>query len=97
MEQLTRKQKSFLRASLKKFFEGVHVDFERCTHCGHCVEVCSNGFFRLNEGEGVIVIHLSMNLCPGNWNCGHCVEVCEQDAITVAKVEEHIPAQRLSA
>jgi len=78
----------------------VHVNPERCSGCGNCVEACPvdaielftidpvtrEKIYQVQDGEAVS-IDLNSELCAG---CGVCVEACPMDVIKI-RVHEEIP------
>ena len=54
------------------------IDYSKCTGCGECVEVCSQGCIKLQEVEGKLVaVLVNMDFCIGD---GICKIVCPEDA-----------------
>ncbi len=53
----------------------VEIDYDKCTACGTCVEVC-NIYHAMSLKEGEKPVY-NVDLCKG---CGVCVEKCEQQA-----------------
>ena len=81
--------RSYLRASLKKMPEGIHVDHELCDKCGQCVVDCPRGLL-IASPSGVRSKEGAIHSCDGNNNCGVCTQVCgNKRAITVCKKDEH--------
>ena len=56
----------------------VAVDREKCNGCEECLEACTVGMFRLQNGKASPVEDRE---CLG---CESCVAVCDVNAITVA-------------
>ncbi|MTI95896.1 MAG: hypothetical protein FH749_10510 [Firmicutes bacterium] len=52
------------------------TDFETCTHCSNCIDICAFGARVIENGELVV----KRELCYG---CGVCVDVCPQESITM--------------
>jgi len=65
-----------------------HVDEEKCTGCGLCVEVCPYGAPRLIDQEVGQKAEILEVLCRG---CGTCVAACPYHAITA----EHFSDEQL--
>ncbi len=57
----------------------VVIDYERCTACGLCVQVCKGVPLYL-EGDQVIIDPDRLFGCVG---CGHCAAICPLECITV--------------
>lgn len=55
----------------------VTVDRKKCNGCEECLEVCTGGMFRMQNGKAVPVEDVE---CMG---CETCVSVCDENAITV--------------
>ena len=55
---------------------GVRVDPEQCMLCGRCVENCSYGVFRMEEGR----LKVNSRNCVA---CHRCLAMCPRDAITI--------------
>lgn len=53
------------------------LNYEKCTGCGMCLNVCPHQVFLLNEGKALII---DLNRCM---ECGACVKNCFFDAIEV--------------
>ncbi len=80
----------------------VHVNTDRCSGCGNCVEACPvdaielftidpitrEKIYQVQDGMAVS-IDIKDELCAG---CGVCVEACPMDVITI-RVQEEIPAR----
>ncbi len=58
------------------------TNFDLCTHCGHCEEVCFFDARTMTMGE----LHFNINKCFG---CGVCVNNCPSEAISMGKDEKH--------
>ncbi|MBD3211826.1 MAG: 4Fe-4S dicluster domain-containing protein [Candidatus Lokiarchaeota archaeon] len=72
-----------------------HIDFEECTLCKACVEICPMEAISLkntSNGENSPKIDINYNLCIG---CGVCASNCPQDAINLEKVRNIIPVKNL--
>lgn len=61
------------------------IDADLCVGCGQCREVCANGVFALNEGDGKMEV-----VQPGNCVvlCDKCATFCEAKAISFPDKEE---------
>jgi NAD-dependent dihydropyrimidine dehydrogenase PreA subunit len=57
----------------------MQVDFERCTGCGDCLDVCSNEAISLLAGKAVI----DLDTCLA---CGACMQACPVGAISQAEL-----------
>lgn len=57
----------------------VEIDFERCTHCGLCAQVCKGQPLVMEDGRLKIVEQRFFG-CIG---CGHCMCVCPQECIEI--------------
>lgn len=55
----------------------VAVDREKCNGCEECLEACTVGIFRMQNGKAS---PLENGECQG---CENCVALCEESAITV--------------
>jgi heterodisulfide reductase subunit A len=62
-----------------------HVDEEKCTGCGLCVEVCPYGAPRLIDQEVGQIAEIVEVLCRG---CGTCVAACPYHAITAEQFSD---------
>jgi NAD-dependent dihydropyrimidine dehydrogenase PreA subunit len=58
----------------------VVIDFEKCTGCKACCEVCRSDVMVPNPEDGKPPIVLYPDEC---WLCGCCVEHCPRDAIRI--------------
>ncbi|MCX6245627.1 MAG: FAD-dependent oxidoreductase [Bacteroidetes bacterium] len=58
------------------------VNFEACTWCGKCAEVCEYDAIHQLEMYGKIVASVNEATCKG---CGMCAPVCPADAIDIAQ------------
>jgi len=58
----------------------VHIDRDRCTGCGACVEVCLPGALRLVEDITGRYAEVDRALCR---ECQACLEVCPEEAMQV--------------
>jgi len=58
----------------------VHIDGERCTGCGACVEVCPTGAIQVVEDEIGPRAQIDQALCR---ECQACMEACPEEAISV--------------
>lgn len=57
----------------------IHINIEKCTGCGRCVDVCSDNSLMLESGK--VAERNSPHFgCIG---CGHCMAVCPDDAIEI--------------
>jgi NAD-dependent dihydropyrimidine dehydrogenase PreA subunit len=56
----------------------VTVDGLKCNGCEECLEACTVGMFRIENGKAVPV---SDRECMG---CESCVGICEENAVAVA-------------
>jgi nitroreductase/NAD-dependent dihydropyrimidine dehydrogenase PreA subunit len=52
----------------------LHVDYEKCTKCGQCVEACPTAVIGMDE-QGPKEIN------PFCISCGHCVAICPHEAL----------------
>lgn len=57
----------------------IHIDIEKCTGCGQCVDVCSDNSLILLNGKAVE----SKSPHFGCIGCGHCMAACPEDAIEI--------------
>ena len=57
----------------------IHVDYEKCTGCGLCVQVCKDDSLKLENNKVV----QNDNPVFGCFGCGHCMAVCPASAIRV--------------
>ncbi|MCQ1534421.1 4Fe-4S dicluster domain-containing protein [Methanosarcina sp. KYL-1] len=56
-----------------------YVDREKCTGCGKCVRVCSEGVYELQEIEGKrVAVPVNDGRCVGD---GACHKVCKPGAM----------------
>ena len=55
------------------------IDYNKCTVCGKCVEVCKDFSIEIRKGKLVI----SDNPLFGCIGCGHCMAVCPTGAIEI--------------
>lgn len=55
------------------------VDYEKCTGCGHCVNVCGDLSLELINKKAV----KSNNAVFGCIGCGHCMAICPSGAIAI--------------
>ena len=69
-----------IQASEKAF-----INWDRCTHCGKCVEVCKEGALTMVNGK----LHYTYELCEG---CGVCSLVCPEKAIDIKRVNSGVIA-----
>ncbi len=58
------------------------VNFEACTWCGKCAEVCEYDAIHPLEMHGKVVATVNEAVCKG---CGICAPVCPVDAIDIAQ------------
>ncbi len=54
-----------------------HIDSQRCTQCGKCLEVCESGVFQMSD-QGIVSRGLDM--CN---RCGECLKACPNGALVV--------------
>jgi coenzyme F420 hydrogenase subunit beta len=52
------------------------VDYDKCTGCGECAEVCPPQAISVDSG----IAKIDKNLCE---ECGECVKACTEKAITI--------------
>jgi ferredoxin len=57
----------------------IFLDEEKCTGCGVCEEVCSDGNFKISEGKA----RVTQDFIFGCIGCGHCMAACPEDAIRI--------------
>jgi len=55
------------------------IDFEKCSGCGRCADICAFGALKLEKGKPV----LNRFLCEG---CGACAVVCPEKAIGIKPI-----------
>jgi carbon-monoxide dehydrogenase iron sulfur subunit len=60
----------------------VHVDNDKCTGCGWCIEACEFGAISLPKDRKTVII---CDLCDGD---PKCVEYCPQGALSLKNAEE---------
>jgi ferredoxin len=53
---------------------------EKCSGCGHCVEVCKDFNLQIIDKR----VHLSDESVFGCIGCGHCMAICPHDAIEIS-------------
>jgi ferredoxin len=58
------------------------VNYDACTWCGKCAEVCEYGAIQPLEMFGKVVASVNESVCKG---CGICAPVCPADAIDIAQ------------
>ena len=58
------------------------INFEACTWCGKCEEVCEYNAIHQLEMYGKIVASVNESVCKG---CGICAPICDVDAIDIAQ------------
>ena len=58
-----------------------HIDPEKCSRCGLCIEVCPVSNFKKTENGEVIYITERTDICQ---ECGQCMAVCPEEAVYVA-------------
>jgi len=68
----------------------VTVDREKCNGCEECIETCTVGMFRMQNGRATPVAD---GECLG---CESCVGACEENAITVTDLRVHLSDTCLS-
>ncbi|MFW9914271.1 MAG: nitroreductase family protein [Candidatus Thorarchaeota archaeon] len=58
----------------------INIDFNKCTHCQKCVDVCPARIFsyQTSEEKKEELKTINQHLCI---LCGHCVAICPDDAI----------------
>ncbi|MCD6484512.1 MAG: ATP-binding protein [Candidatus Odinarchaeota archaeon] len=69
-----------IQASEKAF-----INWDRCTHCGKCVEVCKEGALTMVNEK----LRFTYELCEG---CGVCALVCPEKAIDIKRVNSGVIA-----
>lgn len=85
--------------SREKGTAGVIIDYERCTSCGACVEVCTGYPLYLDKGK----VEVDQSRGFGCIACGACAAVCPTDAIRISGRDLfpedvfRIPAQKSKA
>jgi ferredoxin/nitroreductase len=57
----------------------VHIDYDRCTACGLCVQVCKGAPLYLENGQ----VMIDPDKIFGCIGCGHCAAVCPLECIKV--------------
>ncbi|MFX1505762.1 MAG: glutamate synthase-related protein [Promethearchaeota archaeon] len=60
----------------------VNIDYERCTHCGTCVEVCPHKVYEKDDGNRVQIVNDMA--CVG---CRICMEFCPNNATHIKPAE----------
>lgn len=60
------------------------IDYDRCTHCGQCLDFCLFGVYERNEDKKIKVVK------PGKCKdkCPACARICPQVAIMFPKLAE---------
>lgn len=56
------------------------IDYDKCSACGKCVEVCIRNALKLEEDH---VVEVESNC----FSCGHCMAVCKNDSIRLKVYE----------
>lgn len=57
----------------------IHIDYQKCTNCGQCVNICKDGSLKMENGHIVTSDHPVF----GCYGCGHCMAICPEKAIHV--------------
>lgn len=57
----------------------IHIDYDKCTVCGKCVEVCKDFSLEIRDKK-LVVSGSPLFGCIG---CGHCVAICPSGAIEI--------------
>jgi ferredoxin len=54
-------------------------DYDKCTNCGLCVEICPAGEYEMTDGKPVVASDKPL------WciTCGHCMMICPEEAVVV--------------
>ena len=55
----------------------IGIDFEKCTNCKDCVNICVRRNYRLSEEQNQVYFDDSR----GCILCGHCISICPENAI----------------
>mgnify|MGYP000867929164 CR=1 FL=1 len=57
----------------------IHIDYQKCTVCGKCVNVCKDFSLEIRDKK-LVVSDKPLFGCIG---CGHCVAICPSGAIEI--------------
>lgn len=53
----------------------IYIDYDKCSFCGACVDVCAEEVFELKKDHVKVIPGKSCQVC------GHCISACKWDAI----------------
>jgi DNA-directed RNA polymerase subunit D len=71
-----------ISACAYKYAPIVHIDLEKCNHCGQCIKACPKNILHINKKKVTIVEVEKCDLC------NECITNCSKDAIHVEKVKD---------
>lgn len=57
----------------------IYIDYQKCTDCGLCVNICKDNSLQMENGHVVASDHPVF----GCYGCGHCMAICPEKAIHV--------------
>ncbi len=55
----------------------IGIDFEKCTNCKECINICVRRNYRIDNGQNQVIFDDSRDCLL----CGHCISVCPENAI----------------
>ncbi|NHI91706.1 MAG: DNA-directed RNA polymerase subunit D [Candidatus Lokiarchaeota archaeon] len=60
-----------------KYYPNVEIDYDKCTNCEDCIEICPRKVFGKKDKKVIVERNIECSLCR------ECIKACEDDAINL--------------